>query len=226
MIARQRVLVALGVGLFSLLVPSAARAGIIAQWTFEVNVPTSAGPIAPETGSGAASASHAGASNYAALVGNGSAHSYSSNNWQVGDSYQFTTSTLGLQNIRISWDQTSTINGPGFFDLRYSTDGTNFTTFYSYISQQIPWKSTTYNPASTYTADLSSIAALNNAPAIYFELIDTSLGAIGGGQVGPGGTSSVDNFTISSVPEPSSLLLAAVPGGWWLVRRRRSGGAS
>jgi hypothetical protein len=158
-------------------------------------------------------------------VGNGSAHSFSSNNWQVGDSYQFTVATTGYQNINVSWDQRSNIQGPGYFDFRYSTDGTNFTTFTSYISQPYTWSATTYNSQSTYNVDLSTIGALNNAPFIYFQLVDTSLGATGGGQVLPSGTTSIDNFTISgasltSAPEPSSILLTGLLAsalGLWRV---------
>src|SRR5438105_15687052 len=77
----------------------------IAQWTFETSAPTTAGPIAPEVGSGSASGSHAGAAVYSSPAGNGSVHSYSANTWAVGDYWQFQTSTLGSSGISLSWDQ-------------------------------------------------------------------------------------------------------------------------
>jgi len=220
--------VALGVVLHCLLHASPASADIVAQWTFESSQPANAGPFSPELGSGSASGFHAGSSTYSSPVGNGSAHSYSSNNWQVGDYYQFTVSASGYQNIHVSWDQKSSIQGPGYFDLRYSTDGINFTTFSSYISEQYVWNSNTSIPQATLNADLSSVDGLNGASVIYFRFIDTSLGAIGGGQVLPGGTSSVDNVTISagvaSVPEPSSLLLTGLlASGLGLFRILRRG---
>jgi hypothetical protein len=135
--------VALGVVLQCLVFAAPATADIVAQWTFETSQPASAGPFSPELGSGSAGGFHVGASTYSSPVGNGSAHSFSSNNWQVGDYYQFTAATTGYQNIHLSWDQRSSISGPGYFDLRYSTDGSNFTTFTSYISQQYTWSPTT-----------------------------------------------------------------------------------
>jgi hypothetical protein len=204
----------LGAGLLSLLCTSRAQADIIARWTFETSMPSSSGPFAPEFGSGAASAFHAGDSTYPSLVGNGSAHSYSSNDWQVGDYYQFTISTAGYHKIGVSWDQASSITGPGYFDFSYSTDGANFTKFNSYLPLEATWSATTFNSQSTITLDLSSVASLDNAANIYIRLLDTSDGATGGGPVLPGGTSSVDNFTFSatasSVPEPSSILLSAL----------------
>ena len=39
---------------------------LLAQWTFETTLPSTAGPFAPETGSGSATGLHAGSSTYAA----------------------------------------------------------------------------------------------------------------------------------------------------------------
>src|SRR4051812_39869141 len=55
-----------------------AQADTLAQWTFETSVPTTAGPLAPEVGSGSALAFHIGASTYSNPVGNGSNESFSS----------------------------------------------------------------------------------------------------------------------------------------------------
>src|SRR6266446_9928561 len=84
----------------------------IAQWTFETSIPATAGPFAPEVGSGSASGLHAGAAVYSSPAGNGSAHSYSANTWAVGDYWQFQTSTLGFSGIALSWDQASSSTGP------------------------------------------------------------------------------------------------------------------
>src|SRR5262249_25623965 len=98
---------------------SAARAqnGIVAQWDFENIVhpqPAGAsyGPIAASAGTGSASGTHASSATAwgnagASIAGNGSAQSFSSNTWAVGDYYQFQTSTLGLSNIGIQFDQIS-----------------------------------------------------------------------------------------------------------------------
>src|SRR5262249_5365771 len=112
----RAVLVVLGVVLHCLLHASPASADIVAQWTFESSQPASAGPFSPELGSGSASGFHASTSPYTSPVGNGSAHSYSSNKWRVGDYSQFTVSASGYQNIHVSWDQISSIQGPAYFD--------------------------------------------------------------------------------------------------------------
>ncbi|HEY2154598.1 MAG TPA: hypothetical protein VGH33_03145, partial [Isosphaeraceae bacterium] len=69
------------IGVLLLSIASTARADVIADWTFETTLPTTAGPFAPEVGSGAASGQHASASTYSTPVGNGSAHSFSSTAW-------------------------------------------------------------------------------------------------------------------------------------------------
>ena len=118
---------------------SAAHATTIATWTFETSQPGVVdGPAAPgagiyitnitaEVGTGTASGLHAGAATYSSPAGNGSSHSFSGNTWAVGDFYQFAVSTVGAQNIQVSYDQTSSGTGPGQFYLAYSTDGVNFT---------------------------------------------------------------------------------------------------
>src|SRR5690242_3123267 len=80
---------------------SVVRAATIATWTFETTAPATAGPFAPEVGAGAATGFHAGATTYSSPAGNGSAKSFSSNTWAVGDYYQFQVSTLGQQDIAV-----------------------------------------------------------------------------------------------------------------------------
>jgi hypothetical protein len=109
----------------------AAHADTIAQWTFESTVPVTAGPFSPEVGSGSATGSHATSTVYTAPAGNGSAHSFSSTAWSIGDYYQFSVSTAGFKDINLSWDQTKSNTGPRDFTLQYSTDGTHFSTFNS-----------------------------------------------------------------------------------------------
>ena len=54
-------------------------------------------------------------------------HSYSSNQWQIGDYYQFQVSTVGQSQIGLVFDQTSSATGPRDFKVQYSTNGTTFT---------------------------------------------------------------------------------------------------
>ena len=178
----------------------------ISQWTFELSAPTTAGPISPETGSGEATA--VGTAGYSNPVGNGSAESWSAISWSVGDYWQFRVSASGYENIELSWDQTGSGSGPRDFDLKYSTDGTTFSVFASYTvrnNASPAWVSTTSSSLYSYTCDLSSIAALNNAVAVYFRLVDASTTSANGGTVGSSGTDRVDNFTVSGTVIPSGV---------------------
>jgi hypothetical protein len=223
---------------------SYASAAVITHWTFETSLPTGAaaagvvnGPWAAEIGTGSATGLHAAASTYSNPAGNGSAESYSSTAWAVGDYYQFQTSTTGLTGIGVQFDQTSSGTGPGVFGLFYSTDGTNFTQFgsnYSVFengaSPNASWNSTTYGAGYTTFQDLSSIAALNNQANVYFRLQVQTTATPSGGTIAAGGTSRVDNFIVTSppaptvIPEPSTFLLGAfgVVGLVGVARRRKA----
>ncbi len=221
-----------GLGAFTLLsavlgASGIAGATVIADWTFETSQPTTAGPFNPETGAGQASASHVGTSTYSSPAGNGSAHSFSSTAWAVGDYYQFKASTTGLSDIELTFDQTSSNTGPGSFQLEYSTTGTSFTNFgsaYTVLANSSPnpaWNATTSSSLYTTTDDLSSISALDNAATVYFRLVDSSTVSANGGTVASGGTDRVDNVIIQSVPEPMSLGVITVGVFGLLARRRR-----
>ena len=192
----------------------------IAQWTFESSAPTNAGPYAPESGSGSALGSHASSSVvYSSPTGNGSSESFSATYWAVGDYWEFTVSTLNYSGITLSWDQTSSNTGPRDYKLAYSTDGSLFTDFATYIvlaNASPSWNSTTSSSHYNLSADLSTITALNNQPNIYFLLIDNSTTSANGGTVATGGTDRVDNFTVfgtpavAAVPEPSTCVAGAL----------------
>jgi len=190
----------------------------LADWTFESSQPATAGPFSPEVGSGSASGSHAGASTYSSPAGNGSAHSYSANTWAVGDYYQFTVSTLGTQNIVVSYDQTSSNTGPGKTYLAFSIDGVNFTVFgvintvLANGSPNTAWSSggavqTNFN----FRYDLSSVTAITNQPVVYFRLVDASTVSANGGTVGTAGTSRVDNFTVSGATGTPPTISGVTP---------------
>lgn len=202
-----------------------AHAAVIAQWTFEASVPTTAGPHAAEVGTGSALGFHASTSTYSNPAGNGSTESFSSNTWAVGDYYEFTTNSTGYEGITVSFDQTGSNTGPRDFKIEYSIDGTTFTDFDTYSLPGPPavaWStSTPVVPASTsFFFDLSSIAALDNDSSIYFRLTNTSTTSINGGTVASGGTGRVDNVVIATIPEPTTILLGAL-GFLAILRRRR-----
>ena len=108
--------------------------------------------------------------------------------------------------------------GPANFELRYSTDGVAFTPAMSYEVPQVSWSSLSPAdpPVTSFSADLSAIVSLNNASEVLFRLVATSAPS------GSAGSSRVDNFTVTQVPEPSTYaLMALAAGGWFAARRRR-----
>src|SRR5262245_18013945 len=87
-------------------------AALVAEWSFETSAPATAGPHNAEGGLNAGSVSqalgfHVGAAVYSSPAGNGTARSFSSNTWAVGDYYQFSTSTTGHSNLYVQWEQVS-----------------------------------------------------------------------------------------------------------------------
>ena len=214
-----------------------ASADVLGQWTFEVNTPPDATDVAAlsgilaDVGTGTGSALHASAAtDWTTPAGNGSANSLSGNTWGIGDYFQFSLSTLNYTGIGVTFDQVSSSTGPRDFYLAYSTDGSSFTQFgsiYAVLVNATPnnWSSGIPVGTTSYSFDLSSITALDNSPTIYFRLVDASTVAAGGATVATGGTSRVDNFTITAtaVPEPGAFALV---GGFGLLmvyfKRQRS----
>lgn len=164
------------------------------------------------------------ANTYSDPVGNGSSHSWSSNVWSKNDYYQFEVNTAGLSGISLSWDQTtSAANGPISYSLEYSTNGSSFATFATYnvlvngASPNAAWNSTTWNPAYSFGDNLSSVGAINNQSTVFFRLINNTNVPV----VAP--TDSVDNFTVTAIPEPSIYvaLIGASALAFATIRRRR-----
>ena len=207
-----------------LFLTSTASAGLIANWTFETATPAdldnspSHPAISANSGSGNASGVHAlAATDWSTPAGNGSANSFSSNNWSIGDYYQFQVSSLGMENLAFSWDQTRSSTGPASFSLQYSTDGTSFTNFFAYTVPVVAWSSTGSPQASShFTQSFSAISALDNDSSVFFRLTATSAPS----NVAAG-TNRIDNISISAVPEPSTFLLGLVGMSVFGVRQWR-----
>lgn len=203
----------------------AANAAVLTQWTFETSLPTTAGPHAAEVGTGNASGLHAGASTYSNPAGNGTAESFSSNNWVAGDYYQFQTSTLGQGGVYLVFDATSSNTGPRDFKIQWSTDNSTYTDLanYSVLANNVPnnvWTSGTYFPEHTYGPFSAPAGAWDNLTDLYIRLTQVGNVSANGGTVASSGTSRVDTVTIG-VPEPTTLGLLAF-GALGMIRRRRA----
>ncbi len=196
----------------------------IANWTFEpdplpVNVTNSAiGPFSATVGAGSVTGLHASNNTaWSSPAGNGSSNSLSVNSWTSGDYFQFQFSTLAFSNIAITWSQTRSGTGPTNFSLRYSTDGTSFTSFTNYSVAQVTWSNSAINITSVFSSDLSSITALNEQADVYLRLVSEQTAA-------SGGTGRIDDITITGVPEPSTYAMLALAGAGfagYVIRLRR-----
>ncbi|MHB8842664.1 MAG: hypothetical protein ACYC56_12930, partial [Candidatus Aquicultor sp.] len=200
--------------------------GTLARWNFEAvsfnataaTTPSlAAGDFVADSGALTAGSSFTGLHASASTVwsdpaGNGSTNSMSSNNWGVGDYYQFAFSTTGYSGINLQWDQTGSSTGPVDFKVQYSTDGTNFTdaTGGTYTIPKnwnnvvVPWGTSTGNDTSKITLDLSSVTDLNNQAVVYIRLVNTSTVSNNGGTVATGGTNRVDNFIVTGSVQATS----------------------
>lgn len=213
-------------------IASSAQATLLAEWTFQVSVPATAGPHAAEGGLNAGVGSPAiglhasGATVYSSPAGNGSSNSFSSNTWAVGDYYQFCTSTAGYNTIVVSWDQTGSNTGPRDFELRSSADG-YASNLLSYVvlfngAPNASWSAGS-TPAQQAPYKFSvAVPALDNLASACFRLRDASTTSINGTTVAAGGTDRVDNaqFNGELIPEPGTLALLGI-GAFGLIRRRR-----
>jgi hypothetical protein len=200
----------------------------LASWGFDTatisGTSVAFGPISADTGSGSAMGSHASSATvWSSPAGNGSAKSFSSNNWGVGDYYQFQTSSVGDSGIAISWDQYGSSTGPKDFTLQYSSNGSSWTNYASYCVLGTPAWSTagSRNNVFTFSYNLSSVTGLDNQSTISFRLTDADTTSVSGGTVGTSGTDRVDNYTVTAIPEPSAYALLVGLGGFALVLLRR-----
>ena len=126
-----------------------------------------------------------------------------------GTFIQFNFSTVGFEDLSLSYATLMTTGGFTTQTLSYSTNGVTFTDFGS------------FSPTGTWSVasfDLSSISALDNAASVTLRL--TFSGASGSG------ANYIDNIQVNAaVPEPATVLggLLGVAGLCFHQRRRLLG---
>ncbi len=151
---------------------------LLAEWTFETSVPINAGPHVAEGGivGGQANGFHASkATVWSNPVGNGSPESFSSNNWSIGDYYEFSTSTVGYDNIQFGWSITRSGTGPVEWVAQWSDDGIDFHDLFAFEVVQLSWTS---NPAGVQKDSIFAPIALpeaaNDLETVWVRLVATA----------------------------------------------------
>ncbi len=228
---------------------TSASAVTITQWDFNSVVPdgnTSTGSTGPSLGTGSAS-----------LIG-GATASFASGNSEGGSSdpnsgddsawnlstwpaqgtgsgtrgARFALSTIGFQNIVVTWDQRNSNTAPNALQLQYTLDGSTFTSAGLANSGIV-----TVNAGTTWfngqSVDLSSIAgAANNANfaiqllAVFAPSTSAYAASNPGSTFGTSGAIRFDMVTISGdaisvIPLPTPAGLATLALGAITARRRR-----
>ena len=126
-----------------------------------------------------------------------------------GMSIVLTASTTGLEDVIVSWAQRGTSTGFNSRAFSYSTDGVNYTL----VDTDTGALGSTF---VTESYDLSSITALDDAPAVFFKItLDGATSATGNNRF--------DNILIeaSVIPEPASVVLMGL-GAVAMLRRRNA----
>lgn len=197
---------------------------MLAHWTFESTQPAgtgmSNGPYAAEIAAmgitANASGFHASASTtWSNPVGNGSFESFSSNNWGIGDYYEFSLNTTNCVGLTIKWEQTRSGTGPSDFILEYSVGGGAFSQIAAYVVDQITWSSGSYAVGSNFQFNVPFDA--NDASDVRFRLTAASAPS------GTAGSNRVDDVMITGklIPTPGSVALLGL-AGLASIRRRRA----
>jgi len=232
-----------------LAITSQSRGDIITQWNFNSLVPdgiAGTGTTTPSTGVGTASmiggvipvgggflnGNNSGGSSDP-VVNDDSAwrtRGYPAQGTSSGTAgVRFNVSTMGQENIFVSWDHLHSLISSRYSQFQYSVDGLTFSSagllndgiFSAAATETLLW-------ANSRTVDLSAIASVANNPNFAFQIVSIFDPTLGNAYSSPadsgytGGEWTFDMVTVNGVvPEPSTLGLV-VSVGLALFRRRKA----
>lgn len=129
---------------------------------------------------------------------------------------QFSTSTVGFENIIITWNQRNSGTASAYTQFQYSIDGSNFVDF---NAPSLAGGNTSFNNSNQ--VNLSSITTVNDNSNFAFRLVaafdpnnNTSYTATNSGSnYNTGGTSRFDMVTINGDTYNPILVPFDIPGG-------------
>jgi hypothetical protein len=226
----------------------AAQAATITQWNFNSPSPdanTGTGTTSPSLGAGTASVvgvtssfASGDASGGSTDPATGDDSGFQTTTYAAqgtGDKsrgVQFNVSTLGFEDIVVSWDQRHSNTSSRYVQFQYSTDGTTFTDFGSPFDGNAG--DTWFNGRNV---NLSSLLSVDNNASFAFRILATFAPGTSGyvasnssNNYATTGTWRFDMVTVAGtaiapVPEPASIamLLAGLLGfGFVALRNRRA----
>jgi len=148
-----------------LFIQATAQPVVITQWDFEGDV------ITPSIGSG--TAANIGGTTFTFAAGNGGGRAWNTTTYPAQSTgsgtagVEFMVSTLGYQNIVISWDHRSSGTGSRWYELRYTlNNGANWLSFDNNDGGLSP-----HDIFYPFTFDLSSIAGASDNPGFGIRIV-------------------------------------------------------